>query len=237
MSTIHSCLDLIRSQIQQSANGRNVLLVAVSKFHPVETLMEAYNAGQRHFGENYMQEFLKKVELMPDDVQWHFIGSLQSSKCKKIASVKNLYSIETIDTEKKARLVNSAREALQLPLNVYIQVNTSGEENKGGVTPSKVLELCKQVQDMKYLRLKGLMTIGSISNSQLSDHNPDFQVLSDLRESLQNELGIPLQLSMGMSSDYLLAIKYGSDSVRVGSSIFGSRPTEKPSDVHISASK
>lgn len=194
---------------------------------------------------------------MPDDVQWHFIGSLQSSKCKKIASVKNLYSIETIDTEKKARLVNSAREALQLPLNVYIQVNTSGEENKGGVTPSKVLELCKQVQDMKYLRLKGLMTIGSISNSQLSDHNPDFQVrlfpfssflfifalpnavqvLSDLRESLQNELGIPLQLSMGMSSDYLLAIKYGSDSVRVGSSIFGSRPTEKPSDVHISASK
>ncbi|EPX72869.1 alanine racemase [Schizosaccharomyces octosporus yFS286] len=231
MSVIRSCLESVRSQVQQCANGRNINLVAVSKFHPVEQLMEAYEAGQRHFGENYMQEFLVKAELMPKDIQWHFIGNMQSQKCKKIASVKNLYAIETIDNEKKARLVNQAREAIQTPLRVYVQINTSGEPNKAGVMPSEALDLCKVVQSLEYLRLQGLMTIGSISHSQLQDQNPDFQLLSDLRLKLQAELNSPLELSMGMSSDFPLAIKYGSDSVRVGSSIFGSRPEEKPKSV------
>ncbi|EEB06358.1 alanine racemase [Schizosaccharomyces japonicus yFS275] len=226
---LQSRLAQVQGHVKAAAQGRDVRLVAVSKFHPVESLMEAYNAGQRHFGENYMQELLAKAQVMPKDVNWHFIGAMQSSKCKKIASIENLWCIETVDTEKKARLINSAREELNKPLRVYVQVNTSGEDNKSGVAPEDALPLCKFIKDScSHLQLQGIMTIGSFTNSLNEKTNPDFEKLIQLRKQLENDLSCKLEVSMGMSADYELAIQYGSDNVRVGRTIFGERPVENP---------
>lgn len=208
----------------------NTRLVAVSKFKPSSDIMALYSIGVRHFGENYVQELVAKSEELPKDICWHFIGGLQLGKCKDLSNkVSNLWAVETVDSLKKCRQLNNARERKEGDvINVYLQVNTSGEEQKSGfLQMSDLEETIEYIQsdECKKLKLVGLMTIGSISESK-SDHeeNYDFKKLVEWKHKLDEKYNLDLELSMGMSSDFEQAIKQGSSSVRVGSSIFGARP-------------
>jgi len=207
---------------------KQVRLVAVSKTKPVEALKEAYEAGHRHFGENYVQELVDKAPEMPEDVQWHFIGHLQGNKVSTLVKgCPRLACLETIDSEKLARAVDKAWKAAypERKLRVMIQVNSSGEETKNGVEPADVAQLCGIIaKECEGLELAGLMTIGAPDYSGC--RTEDFDTLRRCRDEAAAVLGVDptsLEMSMGMSSDYENAIREGSTSVRVGSSIFGSR--------------
>ncbi|KAJ2499631.1 hypothetical protein GGH96_003388 [Coemansia sp. RSA 1972] len=200
-------------------------LVAVSKYKPASDILAAYTAGQRHFGENYVQELCEKAALLPSDINWHFIGRLQSNKCKALAAIPNLWAVETIDSAEKARKLNDAWASAgnQGQLGVFVQVNTSNEENKGGVEKCDVEGVVKEIiASCASLCLKGLMTIGSIEGSN-KQPNPDFLSLVALRDQLKQSAGVDLELSMGMSDDFVHALELGASNVRVGSKIFGSR--------------
>eukprot|EP00928_Gymnodinium_smaydae_P025750 TRINITY_DN20418_c0_g1_i1.p1 TRINITY_DN20418_c0_g1~~TRINITY_DN20418_c0_g1_i1.p1 ORF type:complete len:316 (-),score=45.74 TRINITY_DN20418_c0_g1_i1:199-1101(-) len=203
-------------------------IVAVSKTKPVEMLLEAYAAGQRHFGENYVQELVQKAPLLPEDVQWHFIGRLQSNKVKTLINAcPSLACIETVTSSKLARAVNTAwiDTNSQRRLRVMIQVNSSGELNKGGVEPVDCAALCEVVaRECDGLELAGLMTIGAADYSGC--RTEDFETLRWCQQEVAKAVGIEadaLELSMGMSNDFETAIREGSTSVRIGSTIFGAR--------------
>ncbi|QPG74133.1 hypothetical protein FOA43_001455 [Brettanomyces nanus] len=207
--------------------GGKTRLVCVSKLKPASDIKALYDAGYRHFGENYVQELTEKAKSLPKDINWHFIGGLQTNKTKDLAkNVDNLYAVETIDTEKKARKLNSTRENVSKPIiNIFIQVNTSGEEQKSGISPEDCEKLAKVILDeCPKLHLQGVMTIGSIVESKSGGINHDFIKLAEVRKLLQENLKVELEMSMGMSSDFEEAIKQGSTEVRVGSTIFGVRP-------------
>ena len=229
---IAESLAVVRAKVKAatSAAGREQepRLVAVSKTKPVELLREAYTAGMRDFGENYVQELVEKARQMPDDVAWRFIGKLQSNKAKLLVqSVPSLAVVETVDSAKLADKLQIATASLRpprdAPLGVCIQVNTSPwEGSKGGVLPDEsVVALATHVHNAcPDLRLVGLMTIGAPGDTKC------FDMLASCREQVAAALGTPaegLELSMGMSGDFEIAIAKGSSSVRVGSSIFGAR--------------
>ncbi|XP_068085417.1 pyridoxal phosphate homeostasis protein isoform X2 [Anabrus simplex] len=181
-------LQVIRDKIQKAVQKRPAelkfqpRLVAVSKTKPKELVIAAYNAGQRHFGENYVQELFDKgndpelVESCPD-IHWHFIGHLQRNKVNKVLAVPGLYLVETVDTEKLASTLNSAWEKKEKSekLKVMVQVNTSGEEEKNGCSPEETTSLVKHVlESCKSLELVGLMTIGMYGYDTSKGPNPDF---------------------------------------------------------------
>ena len=202
-------------------------LVAVSKTKPAALLREAYDAGQREFGENYVQELVEKAPTLPDDMQWRFIGKAAVEQGKVLVEgVPNLVAVETVDSAKLAdRLQKAAAAALEArggaPLDIYVQVNTSPwEGTKGGVTPEGAAELAAHVAAAcPALRFRGVMTIGAPGDERCSAR-------CATRDAAAAALSVPadsLELSMGMSGDFEAAIAAGSDSVRVGSSIFGAR--------------
>ena len=216
-------------------------LVAVSKTKPKEMILEAYDAGHRDFGENYVQELADKsndAEILKycPDIKWHFIGNCQTKNVNKLAKCRNLAVIETITSEKladKLQFQFSKKEKESL-VNVMVQVNTSGEENKNGIEPGKdTLAAVKHIKEKcPNLKVTGLMTIGALghsvaSSSQQEDGpNPDFVTLIQCRREVANFLDVDenlLELSMGMSNDFTEAISMGSTNVRIGSSIFGAR--------------
>ncbi|GIL44214.1 hypothetical protein Vafri_1741 [Volvox africanus] len=230
-NSVATALQDVLSRMNRASDraGRTqpVRLVAVSKTKPVEALQEAYDAGQRVFGENYVQEMLDKAPALPSDIHWHFIGHLQSNKVKAIVeTVPNLAMVETVDSTKLADKLNRAVEVAGRtePLRVMVQVNTSGEESKFGVDPGACVALAKHiVQSCPKLRLAGLMTIGM---PDYSSRPENFQCLSECRAKVATELGLApgdLELSMGMSGDFEQAIEMGSTNIRVGSTIFGAR--------------
>lgn len=209
--------------------GTSVQLVAVSKTKPVSMLMAAYNEGQRHFGENYVQELEQKATEMPDDINWHYIGPLQSNKAKTLASIPNLYMVESVDRDKIAVALDKAiaNVGRKSPLKVLVQVNTSGEESKSGCEPGETVDLVKTVRDCKNLEFSGLMTIGAVDDSE---EPVAFRILKEERDKVVDAIGLEahtVMLSMGMSNDFEAAIRMGSDSVRVGSTIFGARNYSK----------
>ncbi|KAL2866855.1 YggS family pyridoxal phosphate enzyme [Aspergillus lucknowensis] len=220
-----------------------VRLVAVSKLKPASDILALHNppTSHLHFGENYLQELQEKARLLPATIKWHFIGGLQSNKCVSLArDTRGLWAVESVDSEKKATLLNKGwgeREKElggEERLRVFVQVNTSGEENKSGVEPeSGVVALCRFIrEECPRLRLQGLMTIGAIARSKATtpeNENEDFLCLREARERVVKTLGLEgdeaqLELSMGMSEDFEGAIVLGSDQVRVGTTIFGDRP-------------
>ncbi|EDK39002.2 hypothetical protein PGUG_03100 [Meyerozyma guilliermondii ATCC 6260] len=226
-----SAYEAISQRVSTTSNSRNVRLVAVSKLKPASDILALYNHGVRHFGENYVQELIGKAQELPKDIKWHFIGGLQTGKCKDLAKgIDNLYAVETIDSLKKCKKLDTARlNAEKDPLNVYLQINTSGEEQKSGFSLSDTKDLKDTVRflmsdECKKLKLQGLMTIGSFEASTSDEENKDFKALSTVKTELDKEFNLDLELSMGMSNDFEQAIKQGSTSVRVGSSIFGARP-------------
>lgn len=236
----------IRDRVRIAASGDGPTMVAVSKYKPASDILACHKLGQRDFGENYVQELVDKAGQLPDDIRWHFIGTLQSNKCKTLASIPNIYAIQTVASAKAATALNkSVPSERATPLYIFLQVNTSGEDVKSGLpaltsiesaSESELVHLAKHVVTAcPRLHLQGLMTIGSLTESLASSErgNQDFEtlkrtrdVLEDvLRESGGGEWGVDgrLMLSMGMSSDFEAALKAGSDVVRVGTGIFGAR--------------
>ena len=200
-----------------------VQLLAVSKTWPAEDLRKIANKGQRRFGENYLQEALTKIIALSDlDLEWHFIGPIQSNKTRDIAAHFNW--VQSIDRLKIAQRLSTQRPADLGNINVCIQVNIDDEESKSGVKPDDVLSFAQQVDQFDNLDLRGLMIIpAKIDNPQLQKRS--FQKAYNLYSQLVNLYPLIDTLSMGMSSDMELAIDEGSTMVRIGTALFGSRHT------------
>lgn len=204
---------------------RGVALLAVSKTWPVAALREAAAAGQRAFGENYVQEALAKVDALRSlDLEWHFIGPLQSNKTRAVA--EHFAWVHSVDRLKIAERLAAQRPAGMPPLNVCIEVNVSGEASKSGVAPGEAPALCRAVAALPQLRLRGLMTIpepATAADAKSAAVRRRFAQLRELRDEL-NAGGLNLDtLSMGMSHDLEEAIMEGATIVRVGTAIFGER--------------
>lgn len=226
-----------------------IRLVAVSKLKPANDILALHQApaSHAHFGENYAQELSQKAELLPRSIQWHFIGGLQSGHCKSLAKIPNLFCVSSVDTSKKAQLLNSTRATLRSadaavqPISIHVQVNTSGEDAKSGCAPgAETVALCREiVANCPNLKLIGLMTIGAIARSKATtpeNKNEDFVTLKEQRDLVASELGLApedLELSMGMSEDFEGAITEGSGEVRVGSTIFGQRPDRADAKIRV----
>ncbi|KAG5478774.1 hypothetical protein LSCM1_06178 [Leishmania martiniquensis] len=214
--------------VAQESGSRRVTLIAVGKTKSPACLLNLYKLGHRAFGENYVQELCEKAKELPQDAEWHFIGHLQSNKVRELLEgVPNLRVIQTIDSENLARKTSEgcAKYRDGRPLEVYIQVNTSGEETKSGTEPGEeTVALAKFIAgECPLLRLKGLMTIGM---PDYTSRPENFECLKKCREDVAEAVQVApedLELSMGMSGDYVNAIRMGSTTVRVGSSIFGQR--------------
>jgi len=232
---IQSNLALVKAAIEEEAtklpNSKKPVLVAVSKTKPEADILAAYQAGQRDFGENYVQELIAKAPNLPSDIRWHFIGHLQSNKAKSILEIPNLYMIHTVDSEKLTKHLNIICSNNNKKIKVLLQINTSGEENKHGMTKDECKKLASAMEkEYPFLEFSGLMTIGEIDASKithtLQNPNPDFKTLVDLKNEIVKEGKRDpdsIKLSMGMSSDFRHAIEMGSDLVRIGSTIFGPR--------------
>lgn len=226
MASIAENIFRVGQQIAEAAQacGRApeaVTLLAVSKTQSAATVREAYAAGQRDFGENYVQEALDKIAALPlPGLVWHFIGPLQSNKTRDIAS--HFDWVHSLDRLKIASRLNEQRPAGMAPLNVCIQVNISEEDSKSGVALADVEALCEAMQSLPNLRLRGLMAIPAPADDPAAQRAV-YAPLAALRRQLQARYPGMDTLSIGMSADFAAAIAEGSTIVRVGTAIFGAR--------------
>ncbi len=219
----------IEQQIREAAEqaGRNpeeIRLVAVSKIKPAEMVKEAMDAGQRIFGENYIQEALAKIEEVGSEgIEWHFIGHLQSKKSKYAAGAFDL--IHSVDSLKLAKEISKQAAKKGVVQKILIQVNTSGEESKSGTTEEAVIELIREAATLEHVAIMGLMTMPAFFDDP-EGARPYFRQLRLIKERIES-LAIPgvemKELSMGMSGDFEVAIEEGATLVRVGTAIFGAR--------------
>jgi PLP dependent protein len=222
-------LKLIKENITNAAIKVNrspddIKLVAVSKRFPVEKIIEAHAAGQSIFGENYIQEMQAKKDLAPSSAIFHFIGHLQSNKAKIAAATCNM--VETVDRLKLGKALNKALQALDKSMDVLIQVNIGNDPKKAGVKSSDVEDLLIKLNDLPKIKVCGLMTMPPLVESPEMSR-PHFRNLRLLAEELMTKRLFPgierPELSMGMSSDFHIAIEEGATIVRVGTAIFGHR--------------
>ncbi|SDD09131.1 YggS family pyridoxal phosphate-dependent enzyme [Williamwhitmania taraxaci] len=205
----------------------HVQLVAISKTKPVEVVMEVYQAGQRVFGENKVQEMVAKQESMPKDIQWHMVGHLQSNKVKYIAPFVSL--IHSVDSQKLLEAIDKEAGKAQRVIDCLLQVHIAQEETKFGFNREELLTLVSSGTLARFpnIRVVGLMGMASFTDDEVQVRR-EFHGLHLLFVEMQTVFGAHFtQLSMGMSGDYLLAIEEGSTMVRVGSSIFGERNYNK----------
>jgi pyridoxal phosphate enzyme (YggS family) len=200
-------------------------LIAVSKTKPVADISEAYAAGQRAFGENYVQELVEKAQFFENrtDIRWHFIGPIQSNKTRDIAAFADV--VHSIERAKIAERLAAQRKPSQAPLQVLIQINISGEASKSGVLPTEMLALAKVINDLPQLELIGLMAIPEPAVA--GDNRQAFQAMVDLSKQLTTIYPQANQLSMGMSDDWQQALTFGATMIRLGTAIFGHRETTK----------
>ncbi len=215
--------------IQATLANQEVTLIAVSKTKPNEDLMELYALGQRAFGENYVQELVDKAASLPKDIEWHFIGHLQSNKVKYIAPF--VYLIHGVDSEKLLQEINKQAFKQSRVIDCLLQVHIAEEETKFGFDEAGLIELLESGRLANYpnVNIKGLMGMASFSDDRIQVQK-EFKQLKKCFELTQNSIGETCTiLSMGMSGDYELAIQEGSNMVRIGSLLFGARdyPTTK----------
>lgn len=219
--SIQNNLQVVREEINERA-----LLVAVSKTKPNEDVIEAYNAGQRVFGENKVQELTGKYETLPKDIEWHMIGHLQSNKVKYIAPFVSL--IHGVDSEKLLKTINKEGKKNNRKIPCLLQVHIAEEESKFGFSEEELLALLTDelVTDLEYIDIRGVMGMATYTNDE-TQIRKEFKSLKHVFDSLKmsvfNTKDDFCEISMGMSGDYQIAIEEGSTMVRVGSSIFGSR--------------
>ncbi|GAM67400.1 hypothetical protein yggS [Vibrio sp. JCM 19236] len=204
-------------------------LLAVSKTKPNQAILDALEAGHRQFGENYVQEGVEKIQYFQEhhsqfDIEWHFIGPIQSNKTKPIA--ENFDWVHSVERAKIAKRLSDQRGEDKEPLQVLIQVNTSAEESKSGVNEQEVLELAKTISELPNITLRGLMSIpANVQNYQ--QQLEAFNELKALFEQLKAQYPQVDTLSMGMSGDMQAAVEAGSTMVRIGTAIFGARDYKK----------
>ena len=226
MSTLAENLAAILARIETIArkHGRKageIQLVAVSKTNPPEAIREVFEAGQRAFGESRVQEALPKLDALPPEIEWHFIGHLQTNKIRKVVGRFALF--HGVDNQNLAQQMNRIAGELGVTANVLMEVNVSGEESKFGFDPKTLSAALEVLLPLPFLRIQGLMTMAPYSDAPESAR-PFFAKLRELRDSLAVETGNPLpELSMGMSGDFEQGIAEGATIVRVGSAIFGER--------------
>jgi len=229
---IEENIEQIRERIRTAANkaGRDpdhIKLVAVSKFFSVDQILRAYAAGQRIFGENYIQEMVEKYQQLPEGATFHFIGHLQRNKVKLACQACNM--IETIDSLNLAKTLNNHLERAKTRMNVLVQVNLGQESQKSGVGTDEVRQLLADIGLLPYIKVCGLMAIPPLTENP-ENTRPFFRRLRLLAESLAAqglfpEVASP-ELSMGMSDDFEVAIEEGATIIRVGTAIFGRRRQE-----------
>ena len=221
-------LRAVRQKMREACEtaGRSsdeVMLIAVSKTKPVEMLLEAYDEGCRHFGENKVQELVDKYEVMPGDIKWHMIGHLQRNKVKYI--VDKVYMIHSVDSLRLAEEISKEAVKKSVTVSVLIEVNVAGEESKFGVAPSELEALVRHIAVLPGIAVKGLMTIAPYVDNP-EDNRRYFAALKQLSVDItkKNIDNITMNvLSMGMTGDYTVAIEEGASYVRVGTGIFGER--------------
>jgi pyridoxal phosphate enzyme (YggS family) len=212
---------LAKAAKEAGRNPEQIGLLAVSKKKPVDLVLEAAMAGQRDFGENFVQEGLKKMdETGRDDLIWHFIGHLQANKTRPVA--ERFHWVHTVDRLKIAERLSRQRPSTASDLNVCIQVNIDDEEAKAGVSEANVPELATAINELPGLKLRGLMCIPAVREG-LEEQRRPFAKMRLLKELLE-ESGISIDtLSMGMTADYEAAIREGATMVRIGTALFGAR--------------
>lgn len=202
----------------------DVSIVAVSKTKPISDIQEAYNFGVRDFGENYVQELVDKYEALPKDIRWHFIGHLQSNKVKYIAPFVEL--IHGVDSEKLLVEINKQGKKLNRKINCLLQMHIAKEETKFGMNEKELHAVIEKLSGFEFVNVCGLMGMASFTDNKQTIKT-EFTSLSDLFQSINNPLQTTssksLVLSMGMSSDYTIAIACGSNMIRIGSILFGNR--------------
>ena len=227
MQTIAERLKCAREHVNHATADahrppNSVKLLAVSKTKPVSDIMAAYEAGQRCFGENYIQEGVEKVKELSDlkDIEWHMIGPIQSNKTKAVA--EHFDWVQTVDREKIARRLNDQRPSDLPALNVCIQVNIDDEDSKSGVAPTELASLVAFINDLPNLALRGIMAIPKANPSD-EEQEATLAALKELFDQYHTSLTNFDTLSVGMSSDMEQAIRCGSTMVRIGTAIFGKR--------------
>lgn len=221
-------LEQVRARIDAAAgrfdrDPQAIHLVAISKKKPAEMIRAALAAGQRDFGENYLQDALAKIEALADtEAVWHFVGDIQSNKTRDIAA--HFAWAHAVDRLKIARRLSDQRPDGLPPLNICIQINIDDEDSKSGIAPEEADDLAAQIAELSNVRLRGLMTIPTYSEDMKNQRKP-FAALRAIYDRL-NDAGYALDtLSIGMSADLEAAIAEGATHVRVGTDIFGARPT------------
>jgi pyridoxal phosphate enzyme (YggS family) len=231
MSGIAERLAAIRERVAEAArkadrSPADITLVAVSKTHPAETVREAFEAGQRVFGENRVQEIVAKAPLLPSHLRWHLIGHLQKNKIRKVLPLVEL--IHGVDSLELARDIDRVAAELGLFPRILLEVNVSGEESKFGFNPDILRTQLRDLLALPRVQVEGLMTIAPWAEDP-EEVRPVFSRLRILRDEYATRSGSPLStLSMGMSGDFEVAISEGATLVRVGTSIFGTRPATPP---------
>jgi hypothetical protein len=234
MSAIRENLQAVRQRMSEAADNAqrdpcSVVLLAVSKTFDADTVIDAAGSGQLAFGENYLQEALDKMATIraarPDlQLEWHFIGPIQSNKTRPIA--EHFDWVHSVDREKIAQRLSDQRPVDMPPLNICLQVNISGEASKSGVMPGDAIAVAKAIAALPRIRLRGLMAIPEPEENPVQQRMP-FRQMHDLFNRMRAD-GLPLDtLSMGMSDDMDAAIAEGATIVRIGSAIFGNRDYAK----------
>ena len=222
---IHTAQEQIAELEQQSGRPRrSVTLLAVSKRQPVSKIREAAAAGMRDFGENYLQEAVEKQRQLEDlfNLVWHFIGPIQSNKTRGIS--ENFDWVHSVDRGKIAKRLSEQRPLHLKPLNVCIQINLSEEDTKSGTTTTQAADLCALTDSLENIRLRGLMAIPAPTDNREAQQK-NFITLSRLFDTLKSKHPSMDTLSMGMSNDYGPAILQGSTMIRLGTALFGPRPS------------
>lgn len=219
---------LAQATLDAKRPGGSVQLLAVSKTKPAASVLDAVSAGQRDFGENFVQEGIRKIaEVKRDDLVWHFIGRLQSNKSRQVA--ENFSWVHTVDRLKIAERLSQQRPYHAAALNVCIQVNVDGEAAKAGVSPAEVGGLAAAVAELPRLKLRGLMCVPAVREGFAAQREP-FRKLRLLAESLVEDGLETDTLSMGMTADFRAAIHEGATIVRIGTALFGERPKKDADD-------
>ena len=222
---ISSNLHKINQDIEENCklSGRKtdeIILIGASKAQTIDSIREAYESGLAHFGENYLQEAEEKIKNLPKDLVWHYIGSIQSRKAKRIAEIFDW--VHTVDSVKVAMKLNNARPKSRGFLNVCLQLNIDNEESKSGLDLKEIDSFIEQTQVLENLKIRGLMVIPR-PREALEEQKEIFGMVKNIFLAL-NEKGNNFDtLSMGMSSDYAAAIQEGATMIRVGTGIFGPR--------------
>jgi len=223
-------LDKVKTDLKKAGRDTSeCTLVAVSKTKPLELLKEAYEAGCRDFGENYVQELVDKIPNMPDDVRWHMIGHLQTNKVKYL--IGKTYLIHSVDTVKLAKEIGKQSEKAGIVTDILLEVNVAEEESKFGFTADNITDGVREIAQIPGVCIKGLMTSAPICTDS-EENRVYFRKLKQLSIDIkkQNIDNVSMDfLSMGMSGDYETALSEGSTFVRVGTAIFGERDYSKKS--------